>query len=678
MHITDVTEEEEFMEAHIVQRNGRGQIQVDGKIMDAVSFKSFRPKDFNVEDFYRAGVRIFNVITTGLCSAYGMPYSVWGESWLGEDQYDFGAVDRQLDFFIEHAPEAYFVLNFHLDTRPWFLEKYRDAADSYQYLSQEAADVRWRRAAGAYLQALITHVEEKYGGKVIGYTLLGGYTTEWFSNMDYEAAHPIKLAAYREYLHDPEAVIPEKARRERPQEQLFLDPVKDADVIEYRKFHNRLIADTVLYYLEKAQEVLRHKKLVGLFFGYILELLGQRLWNAGHLDIDRVYASDNYDFIATPSSYQFRNYEQAGAYMLMTSTLNLHKKIYFISFDHRTYLYNDHVDGFYVPPVGRLLANNRQVADVMRREMMQRLVNGAGSWWFDMFAGWFRDEAIMADVKHLIDVCRPLLETPMRSNAEIVFVLSCDAMYSVNKMCGINTYSLCNARDAWARMGAPYDVISIKDMELANWKQYKLAIFPNAYSLDEKERAFIRGHVACDGRTLLWQTAADYVHPGGFSQAAMEACVGMRLGELPADETSLQAFGTVCGQYEHPLHPTFTVQDDGAEILGAYTASGAAALARKAQAGYISVFSGLSNLSARALHEIARAAGVHLYAEAGVPVYVNSALTGVYWHEARDIALNMPEDGEYEDIFTGKRYTAVEHKLLLNTEESAGIMLKKL
>ena len=73
MHITDVTEEEEFMEAHIVQRNGRGQIQVDGKIMDAVSFKSFRPKDFNVEDFYRAGVRIFNVITTGLCSAYGMP-----------------------------------------------------------------------------------------------------------------------------------------------------------------------------------------------------------------------------------------------------------------------------------------------------------------------------------------------------------------------------------------------------------------------------------------------------------------------------------------------------------------------------------------------------------------------------------------------------------------------------
>lgn len=665
------------MKVRLVPYQGRNQLEINGKIVDALGFKSFRPKDFNVDDFYAAGVRIFNIITTGLCSRYGMKYSLYGESWLGDGQYDFSTVDNQIDFFIEHAPEAVFILNLQLDTRPWWLEQHPGEADSFSHLSQVASHKEWRKSAADYLQALLRHTEEKYQDKICCYVLMGGNTTEWFSDYDYEAAHPTKLKAYREKLGDPELDIPPKERVEQEEEKLFLHPVEDQDVIRYRRFHNELIADTILYFADKAQEILNHQKLVGVFFGYILELTGPRLWNAGHLDIDRVYNSPDIDMIATPSSYQFRKYSDASAYMLMTGTINLHKKMYFISFDHRTYRYSTNVDGFHVTAPGVVLQNHRQIADVARREMMQRLASGAGHWWFDMFSNWFHEKEIMDDLGHIIRCSNRIQALDMQPVSEIAVILSCGAMYSVNKMCGVNTFTICNARDDLSRIGAPFDVFSIRDIPDMDWKRYKLCMFINAYSLQDDERAWIKDIVARDGRTLLWVTAADYVQKDGFSREAMEKLVGMELEKLESPETQASACDTLFGHYAHPLSPTFCVTDGEAEILGRYQQSGKSALARKQFSDYTSVFAGLGNLSHTAMRKIARDAGVHLYSEDGVPVYVNKSLWGFYWHEPRKLQVQLREAGVYEDIFTGKRYETADGHLELDTTESASIMLKK-
>lgn len=666
------------MNVKLLETCGRLQIQIDGEIIDSLGFKSFRPKDFNISDFYQAGVRIFNIITTGRCSIYGMPYSLFGESWLGDGLYDFTVVDQQIDFFIKHAPDAYFIINFQLDTRSWWLDEHPGSVDSYTHLSQVAADPEWRSSASDYLQKLINHVEAKYQNRVIGYVLLGGNTTEWFSNDDYEESHPTKLLAYRHYLGNESIEIPEKSRLEPDNSQLFLDPIQDADIIEYRKFHNQLIADTVLHFVEKAQEVLCHRKLVGVFFGYLLELLGPRLWNVGHLDIDRVYHSPHIDFIATPSSYQYRKHEDASAYMLMSSTLALNKKLYFISFDHRTYLYNTNVDGFHVPAPGVILKDNRQITNVMRREMMQRLCNGAGHWWFDMFSGWFRDPEIMAEVAHLVKISDSLLRVPMKSCSEIAIVLSCEAMYYVNKMSEINSFTICKARDNWARMGAPYDIYSIGDIQNINWKQYKLCIFPNAFMITDEDKKIIKEKILCDNRTVLWMTAADYIHKDGFSVQAMNQWLGMEFEELTDEETAAEAYDSTYGNYTHPLHPTFCVRETGVEVLGKYKNSQKVSLAKRAHSDYTVIFSGLGNLSYRILHEIAKQAGVHMYANAGIPVYVNSALCGIYNHELSEINITLKNSGVYKDVFTGKTYETKDGQINLLTDESAARLLVRI
>ena len=46
------------MKASIIRHNGQLMIDLDGKLMPALAFKSFRPNPKNVSEFHAAGVRL--------------------------------------------------------------------------------------------------------------------------------------------------------------------------------------------------------------------------------------------------------------------------------------------------------------------------------------------------------------------------------------------------------------------------------------------------------------------------------------------------------------------------------------------------------------------------------------------------------------------------------------------
>jgi len=133
------------VETRIVKENGVNQLFVDGKILDSVAFKSFRPTLNNVGDFYKAGVRIFHLYCSGLPSGLKMPYSLYGETWFGDGDYRFENLDRQMEMFLTAAPDAYFFINLHVDVRPWWLEQNPGNVNSFTHLSQIAGNEKWRR-----------------------------------------------------------------------------------------------------------------------------------------------------------------------------------------------------------------------------------------------------------------------------------------------------------------------------------------------------------------------------------------------------------------------------------------------------------------------------------------------------------------------------------------------------
>ena len=77
------------MQVQLKRYNGVLKIEIDGQILEPLSFKSFRPTAKNISDFAAAGVKLFSILTSGLTSMLQVPYSLYGESWIGPHQFDF-------------------------------------------------------------------------------------------------------------------------------------------------------------------------------------------------------------------------------------------------------------------------------------------------------------------------------------------------------------------------------------------------------------------------------------------------------------------------------------------------------------------------------------------------------------------------------------------------------------
>lgn len=683
------------MIAKLVRENGKLAISVDGKILHDLSFKSFRPTKNNVSDFYEAGVRLFHVYCSGLKSGSDIPYSLYGETWFGDGIYNFESLDKQFEMFLESAPgeDAYFILNIHLDSRGWWHEENPGRPSSFTHLSQVAADEKWRKDTAEYLKACLRHCEEKYGNKIIAYYLLGGYTTEWFSDFDFEETHPIKLDAFRKYLGDENALIPEKERLVKPIPTLFLDTDTDNDIVEYRKFHNELIVDTVLYYAKAAQEILNHNKLVGVFFGYILELRGARLWDAGHIAFDKLYSSEDIDLLATPSSYQFRSYEAPSASMLLSDTLDLHDKMYFISFDHMNYnvkklignpkrLTDDSDLEIAISKLTGTFKRNdfyedaKHTIDAMQREFMHRTYRRVGMWWFDMFEGWYYDDALMAGIKSIVDVSKSVNHKEVTSGSEIAVFVSADSMYYVNKNSLANVFFITDQRLGLAHMGAPYDIFSTADLTKVDSNKYKMYVFLNAFSLTKENRDYINNVLKKDGKTLVFAGPCDYIGEDGVSTKRMEDMLGMKLELMEEKEKQISYDGIT---YGHTIHyePMFSVKDGSAEKIASFAECGKTGVAVKKEKDYSVYYSALGNIHASLLHRIAKDAGVHLYTDCNIATFVNSAFFGLYNTKADETIITMPEDGEYKEIFSGNIYTTVDKKITLPTKNQPAQMLIK-
>lgn len=678
------------MKSEIIRNNGQLTIAVDGKPIDSLAFKSFRPTKNNVSDFYKAGVRVFNVYCSGLMSALKVPYSAYGETWFGEGDYNFESLDRQFEMFLESAPkDSYFMVNIHLDSREWWHEQNPGRSNSFTHLSQIAADEKWRKDTADYLKATIKHCEEKYGDRVVTYFLLGGHTTEWFSDFDYEESHPIKLEAYRKYLGDENATIPVKEQLEKPASQIFLDPISDKDVITYRRFHNELIADTVLYYAKAAQEVLNHKKLVGVFFGYILELGGRRLWEAGSIEYDKIYASDDIDMFATPSSYQFRTYDSPSACMLLSDTLDHYGKMYFVSFDHMTYnvltlkdnprrLSDDKnvVEAMANMQMYRknMLENAKVTIDVMQREFMQKIYRRVGMWWFDMLEGWYYDDELMAGVKDIVDVYKGIKDIKAESAAEVAVFVCADSLYYVNKLSTTNASHICNQRTGLSYMGTPYDIYSMADLKKVNAEKYKVIFFLDSFYISDEHREYINNVLKKNGRSIIFAGPADYVNDDGMSINRMEKMLEMKVEKLDSAEKDV-VFGDIAYGYKAERQPVFCVNDESIENLGTFSSNDRCGIALKKNDDYKIYYSAVGNLPAELLQLIAKDAGVHIYTKCNVATFINSSFIGVYNTKSDVTEVTLPNEGCYKEIFSGKIYSTENGKIKLPTYESPSQML---
>lgn len=647
----------------IVRENGSLKIRINEKSYVPLSFKSFRPNPQNVSEFYHAGVRLFSILSSGILCALGVPYSLYGESWVGHDTYDFSVIDRQIEMFIANAPDAYFAVMLQLDTREWYLQEHPGTPNSFTHLSQAACDTEWRSEAAEYLKKAIRHIENKYGDKVYAYFLLGGTTTEWFSEFDHEKPNARKNERFKRWMGDKNASLPDEERLNKTG-RVFLEE-QEEDVYLARKFHHELIADLILYFAAAAQSVLDHTKLVGLYYGYLFELAAPRLYNTGGLAYEKVFLSPDIDIISSPSSYGYRGIQDPSAFMVTQKTLELHNKLYFLEFDHITHVapsvIADGVDGrsdnkrlTAIPGADARCRDLTETLNLMYRDFILCQANGAALWWFDMFDGWFRSEEMMTSIGKMIRIAENLSRYDQHSIAEIAVFAEGEAMYRTRKSENLAGACLSDIRRTLAECGAPYDLYSISDIFQKETGKYKLFIFVDPYDIPNAILDTIQSTCEKDGKTLLWLYAPNYAKDGKCDVHHIGDITGIHVDESDRSHGGIVYAGSTT---RFPLSaPYFSVNDPASKPI-AYFEDGSVAVAEKAHEKYSCIYSAACNIPSGLLRSIAKAHGIHIYSDSsGVYTYVNAGMIGAYNAAAGDARLNLPDDGVYLDHISGESF----------------------
>lgn len=677
--------------AEVKRYHGTPTLFINGKPHNGMTWATYRPTPEVFGDFTKAGITLYTFAATPTESGYGLSRTAW----TAPDTYDFSQLDERALMLLRQNPNAYFFPRLYLHAPKWWSESHPDDIvltdpgdgkfvpfiHSGGKPAPSWASEAWRRDTIEGLRRLIAHVEASpYADRVIGYHLASGTTEEWMmwggNEHQWVDFSPANTARFRTWLRGKYgtdaalraawrdeaaslagATIPVKAQRQRTELGALRDPAKEQAVIDYYLYNSDLVADTICTFAKAVKEITRRKKVVGAFYGYLLQLCGeQRQQNAGHLALETVLDSPDVDFLTSPTSYAFRQLGGEGTshFMSLFGSVKLHGKLWFDENDIRTSLSGGKVGEWGRPAdvAGDILQQEKELANV--------IVNGAAQWWFDVGGNVYRDDALMARIGRLAASATEAQRLGRGSVDEVALVVDERSLCYLRVADPLGTQLLLRQLPALARIGAPVGHYLVAD--LPKLKDRKVFFIVTSFAPTARDREAVDA-LKRDGHVLVFLYAPGAYRDGQLDEAAMEAFTGIRL-RLTREPAALNVklggghrlteglAGQTYGEAQRTW-PVCVADDAGATVLGTL-ADGRPGLVVKEGEGWTSVFSAAPLLPARLMRNLAALGGAHAYIDTEDVVWASKGLVAVCVKEAGKRTVRLPEKATVRDLYTGE------------------------
>ncbi|MGB5874323.1 MAG: hypothetical protein WBH56_11420, partial [Bacteroidota bacterium] len=466
--------------------------------------------------------------------------------------------------------------------------------------------------------------------------------------------------------------VPDLESRKQTSLGLLRDPAKEKEVISYyKRFHEEIIAESLLRFARITKEETHRRVLCGAFYGYQLENVWMQ--DGGHLAPEKILSSKDVDFLAGPYSYQTTNIEGRqwwehdvrdgagnelgrsrgvagdGGYRVLLESLKRHGKLYFVEIDAGTYLEPPPVnpDGSGGSDIEKELCmvggegstTPEGTRRILQRDLGQMYARGTGGWLFDfgpvMKTGksWYADDPIIEQVEQYIRLGEQRKSLDMRSAARIAAVYDAKSFFytrpwhaeSPFRFGGENQdfftqWFMASQARALHRIGAPVDFLYRFDLTAEDPGRYPLLLMVNLFSLTPDEVNRLKSILSGSGATVVWYYAPGFLTPEKADPEQMERLTGTRFrlieepgpmmihARIPGEASIDMSFGV-----NEKRWPRFAVNDPTARALGWWVDNEEVAFAWKAHDGWNSVYVGSAPLPQQILRWLARQSGSGLW-----------------------------------------------------------------
>ncbi len=587
-------------------------------------YRSFEPEYDTMKTMRSLGIDTFAFMVSNNCNFMGEPYTRYQPTWIWEREYDFTLFDRNMDDLVNAVPDAGLICVFDINPPQWWLRRGDNNRrfDPFCEFGRVAASEEYRNDVVDYMWALLKHAVEKYPGRLKAVAMMGGRTTEWFDySRGIESIPRIEAwNRYRAERHLPEAPIPDMASRYSGMPEsngLLRSPEKHRTALEYWKFNSELSFDTLSFFLRNAREVLPPEIGLTLCYGYIFELRPNCQASWSQLEYERIFDMKEVDFALEPISYGEEERGMGGSplSMIPMQTLKVRGKNILNSIDTTTFTSRfpkapGRSGGVSIAGRGVEWKTPAEVEAGIKREMCFNLINGCSTWYFDMWGGWYDNEA----ARKALSECRKIWgEESILSPAdafEILLVVDPENMYYINDSHPDANSFVNPVRKSLRSAGAPFTTASFKDLVLMDLARYKLVIFCHPFDLDNGK--FEKIETLCSGKTVLWIYAPGVIHNGKWDMAHLEEIAGAKFGEPGIHSAAKSSF------------LSFYAPEPG-------------------------------KLTETDMRGIMKKAGVHFWSEQSVPVHANERLAAVHIGKADEVTLVFPRKClRITELFSGE------------------------
>ena len=608
------------------------------------------------------------------------------DGWIGPEKYDWERFDKYFARLLELVPDAFLLPRLHPYAPEWWKESHPNElvkcglpidAGQYKapaqiieggfnwtslgdpYAASFASEI-WKKETIEMLRNFLRHMEASpLKSRMMGYQISGMHTGEW---------HYIGCRWMPDYSAPMEKIagpIPSTERRINKGGPLMRDPEKDRDIIEfYRKYHTNT-AETVASFAKVIKEETERRVICGTFFCYVLENV--MIQEAGHLVPEPVLRSPDFDYIATPYTYQRSNVpghqrwdsdviDDAGnwlgrargvggdgAYRVLSESIRRNNKMFISEMDPSTYL-----EPYRRSEGGSGSETVEGTLKILQRDLGQVFVTGHAGWLFDFGhlmppfkanKGWFDDPPMTKVIKSFEE-----LGSAYRHKLDISPVSEIAAVYEPKSWMATEHWWAEEPWDGFGivisdffghwvvnsqartinRVGAPTDFLYRFDLKPEDRSRFKLFLMVNTFFLTAEEVSQLQNLFKGSGATVVWYYAPGYIGPDRFEPKQMEALTGFSFRRINEPgpmmircliEDSGTKFFRDFG-VKKPHYPRFAVvqgEKDGVRVHGRWTDNGEIAFASKEHDGFTSFYVGTGPLPVEVLRWIATKAGVKMW-----------------------------------------------------------------